>query len=583
MSRIRTNVGGLSEAGTLGSQVAALDHLLDGGILIPPDLRMPDEGGRGNVSRPLLVLIAGPPGSGKSTLALEICYRAKLARQGEVAPSHGKERWAAGDQSAFYASLESPSDRIIANAREGFGWDSEGTIFERFQDSERDPVEKCVVVLGNDRISEGVVRDNATTVSAATVLGQLKREANARCPGIVAIDGINILNDDQQEGLLAQICQKFLESKDGKLGPFLLIVVLDSPPKGNRRTRWEFMADLVISLDSNYERDYYLRTIEISKARYQSHALGRQRVKIRGAHGSRLAGPLMEAIDVRPKPQHEEGRYQGGLSIFPSVHRALSQFKRIADTKEDHQATGYMTTPYENLDGIIAPAARDRGERGGLPLGKCTAFLGGRGSLKSHIAYHIALRQAVEMHSVTIVSLRDDIFALEDTLKQIAKTEEIDASWKEKMRFVYFWPGYISPEQFYHTISGEILGQDKPDFVVIGGLDRIEGRFPLCSREPIFVPALVSLLNLSEITSLVTSAQSDTHRRSGDASVGPALLPMADLVLGFEAQPSSREDSASRDRQRVRIQALRVPRGEIGRGCAIARRLENGKLDIQPE
>ncbi len=534
MKRIKTNVSSFGYVGKAGERVSTLDDLFNGGLLLPD----------GPGARPILMLLSGPPGSGKSTLALEIAYRATCQDEsGEVV-----------EPSAFYHSLEAPSDWIIQHAREGYGWDEERSVFHPLYNEPIPVDDKVVLVHGSNDLWVDEPSQPQVATRTRDRLAEVKDVVRSLNPGVVILDGFNILGLEDQKALFNKLCREYLDPH--RVQPLLLMIVLDSPGSAPDHRHWEYVCDVMVSLGGHDEDGYFLRWLEIVKARHQSHAWGKHRLKMRSRPSRPQHNPFTENIDIFPAPEPEESRTEGGISIFPSVHRALS---RVRQSKlPSRRERGHVPTPYPELNDIIAP----EGAKKGLPEGRCTALIGERGAMKSHIAYHIALEQSRDRR-VTILSLRDDVHATQETLANIAKWEGLTVS-RENLRIVYFWPGYISAEQVYHTISMEITGrQDRPELVCVVGLDRLGGRFPLCARESVFVPALISLLNRWEITSVVTSTVNETEQ------TGRALLPMADLVLRFDSIPDSQD---------MRVQATRVPRGEIGRRSAIASRDANSRV-----
>src|SRR5688572_1774372 len=97
---------------TAKEKVSWFDRLFEGGIELP-DPESTD-------SRPLTMLIAGPPGSGKTTLAAELCYR--LAKN---------EQENAISLFSLYISTDSTTSQFIDNAKR-LGWENTDVYFQRF-------------------------------------------------------------------------------------------------------------------------------------------------------------------------------------------------------------------------------------------------------------------------------------------------------------------------------------------------------------------------------------------------------------------------------------------------------------------
>ena len=176
-----------------------------------------------------------------------------------------------------------------------------------------------------------------------------------------------------------------------------------------------------------------------------------------------------------------------------------------------------------------------------------------------------------------MISLRDDEDAAVDALKQISRQQECPAdvdSLKRAGRLdvLYFWPGYISPEEFMHRIVVAVQGmiadhnrRDGRDIIaVLNGIDHLAARHPLCAEESMFVPAVVFTLLQQGVTAVVIAATDE--RGSAEAS---GLLPMADLLLRFSSGEELPEWLPPDAEQPVEVVAQRVPAGGVSgyRGC----------------
>ena len=90
-----------------------------------------------------------------------------------------------------------------------------------------------------------------------------------------------------------------------------------------------YACDIVIRLDYTSVRDYYLRTIEIVKARYQGHVLGKHQVKI--YERPTLPSESDPHRDAKLRRYHPY-RQEGGIFIYPSIHYYLSNYKHGGHT-----------------------------------------------------------------------------------------------------------------------------------------------------------------------------------------------------------------------------------------------------------
>ncbi len=555
-----------------GNPWCLLDDLLDGGINLPTQVvhsrlnGLPHSG--------LFVLLAGPPGSGKSLFALELAYRLSLNANPGVA--RGSEKGI----TTFYLSAESESANVIENAQK-LGWEN----------AQEQIVPYCSPELSSGRPMPRVIlygRENAQARDFPDSRGYFeKASADWKTlskatppdfgPEVLVVDSLNVLPGDKHEILksLVHLCLRNV---------LLMIAVLDSTrtPGGeltpftykNTHDYWEFFADLVIAFTNRFEKEYLVRKLQVVKARFQDHADGEQRIKINAA--PKAVGRVPESGQISQKgviqtetPSapaipvlHPMSPFirEGGIFVFPSVHRYLSR------TRRPLPPTGSLPTPFEALNSAI--------EGNGFPTSRCTALIGSRGSMKSHLAYYTMLKFLKSDHEgkrALLISLRDDENAAVTTLAQIWANQRDDKGQlldptldsvkpadrlarseeevrhlltQDKLEILYFWPGYISPEEFCHLVVVSADRRPKKDasvgIAVINGLEQLEARFPLCAREDMFVSGLITLLTVKGITTVVASGG---HSAPGTVPAG--LLPMADLILeaSFRMIPSKAVNS----------------------------------------
>jgi hypothetical protein len=193
---------------------------------------------------------------------------------------------------------------------------------------------------------------------------------------------------------------------------------LDTASETGYHDIWEYASDVVIRLDNTSTNDYYLRTIQIVKARYQSHTWGKHQLKIykKPVLPDRSDPQAFEDIMRRSHPY----RKVGGIFIYPSIHYYLSTYKRRGPIEQISYA---QTWPI--LTGVLEE---------GIPEGRCTAFIGTRGGHKSHFGYlHLLHRilnwqvvnagRNVREEAALVISLRDDERMTWRTMEQIRNTE----------------------------------------------------------------------------------------------------------------------------------------------------------------
>ncbi|MBI4664021.1 MAG: hypothetical protein HY735_34930 [Verrucomicrobia bacterium] len=247
-------------------------------------------------------------------------------------------------------------------------------------------------------------------------------------------------------------------------------------------------------------------------------------------------------------------RPSGGTFIYPSIHYHLSRYKR-----SDPIQLSYAGTLPDGLNKLLGK---------GLPEGRCTAFIGERGGHKSHLGYlHLMHRVLDCEESGLVISLRDDENMTRETMARILgeqqfekqvftskdqkafeglggdnlerkrhrqnRLKEILDDWErqDKIEILYYHPGYITPEEFFHRMFmsiHRIKGRNQKLTVLFNSLDQLAARFPLCAKQEIFVPGMIEALCGEAITSIFIAVQ-----EPGQPDKQYGLLPMADLVLNF--------------------------------------------------
>lgn len=502
-------------------QVAWFDELFEGGIVIPG----------GGQKRALTVLISGPPGSGKSTLALELVYRLR-----EENPDGEAENW-----HSLYVTSESCQEWLREKV-EKYGWVIGDKCFHRLGDETGTPEIPHVDILETSNFQEYIEgRDvlekkhsqildvigrifGVPSKEAAEVVTGYQRDKEmeerllCRDPDVLVIDSLNTVGYEDR----SELFRRFTELTTA--GPKMIVIILDTVAGRDNRGGYEFwgyICDTIIRLDRRYDSKYMVRTLEIEKARYQSHVWGVHQLKIYGPN--RLENLSTEEARRRAHPYREEG----GIFIFPSIHYYLSIYKR----KSPYALPERDDTIPEELNSLF---------HGGFPRGRCIGLIGERGNHKSHLGYLHVLHRIVEhKEKGLIVSLRDDEGTARKTLRSILDEEEEfsskleDLENKDKLEILYYPPGYITPEEFFHRmyLSIQRLKYNNPKAritLLFNSLDQLGARFPLCAEEQIFIPGIIGTLCAEQITSLFIGVE-----ESGQPPEQYGLLSMADVILSF--------------------------------------------------
>lgn len=621
-------VKSISFGGTDYKCLSWMDWLLEGGFHLPES------------QKPLLILISGPPGSGKTTFALELCYRLASKKYASKADIENESPllplYLSGDTEA--TDLVSNAVKLgwkdLANlyvtvkpneSNDRLQGKIEGIIGGS---SDLPPPRQPVLLWGKSDLPKPhkprTDDDRGVTITFTSALSEIfevgiKVDANKLSgwieilsamfptfsnqtqipsPEILVLDSLNIFRSVEEKDFDFMDLYAKLKARPANKGKPLKIVVVvaDSRYEDKQSKHMAYLADVVIRLDYDSNHDYFTRYIEIEKTRFQGHVLGRHYFKILGPYSQPETNTGLCNENILIQRSHPY-RQQGGIFICPSIHSYLSAYRKRSvppPTGDISAFTGEI--PNEVLK---------------FPQGRCTTFIGDRGAHKSHFAYAQLLAYLKNQPSegeetgAIVVSLREDDKKTRQTLKTILselseKPEKLDDYInKNRLLILHYLPGYITPNEFIHrlflavhqlkwpknqskqTMSRSQNTEDKRArrlMLVFNSLDQITPRLPLCTKEDMFVAAIVEFLLAESVTSIFITGE-DPFERSKQYGI----LPMSDLIMSFFKYfvpkrdvsgdlTKSSDDCAKSSKERREITLLRVEK--------IAGGINAGKMGI---
>jgi KaiC/GvpD/RAD55 family RecA-like ATPase len=448
------------------TKISQLDALLkDGGIVIPENV----DG--------ISILIKGPAGAGKSTLALLLA--AKCAKDG------GPVLYCALEQSDY--SLKRLAKSLDVDEK-GWHWLQEGDrmpnrgnlngfVYLTDLESQKKHVGEFQNYLGD--LTEQV-RDYITPHQKDKT-------------SIIIIDSLDVFGKRPVDRLEFELLRKTLSAKNR-----ILVFIGESE---ENEPIWDRLVDMVIDLDRRASlAEYFLRTITISKARFQNHILGSHVIKIKGKGSSDLPGDRMEASASDQTPEF-------GFFIYPSLHYHLSvaierqrrfEIKQKASrTQKTKTDASLLKTGFEDLDKALGGGVK----RGTMTAISCNVSNAAKGMGLSFLA------KGVENGEKSLyLSLQDD----EGSIMRFPSDNDIKAMVKaEGLVIKSFRPGFISAEEFVDKIISEILDPTRQNAmfqrVLFDDVSQIALRFPLLENAPVFLPTLMDIFKYYDMTAMFLS------------------------------------------------------------------------------
>jgi KaiC/GvpD/RAD55 family RecA-like ATPase len=168
------------------------------------------------------------------------------------------------------------------------------------------------------------------------------------------------------------------------------LVLLIEEPSEDTRLAEQFVADVVLRLRATEDRGYSRRTIEIEKARGQSHVRGRHPYVIRDGRGS-TTGEQVNFDD--PRVEDPVGKYQSYIDVFPSLHSISRTIMENRGKRRERPSERRAGFGIRELDEMLATtpdgAAVERIPHGqdeqGFPCSTVNALIGDANTQKSFL------------------------------------------------------------------------------------------------------------------------------------------------------------------------------------------------------
>jgi len=482
--------------GTGNSQLDAL--LKDGGIVIPDD------------PAGVTMLVKGPAGAGKSTLALLLAT--KCARDG------GASIYCSLEQSGFSLNRLAQSLNIKV---EGWQWLEEDDL-----SIDKGKKKGSLFLTGLSSLRRGGNFEDYLSL----LIEQSEKffsTYETTTTSMIVIDSLNVFGR-------SIIGRQELETLKRTLAAKNRILLFIGEPEEKEKLSWDRLVDLVIEIGSKPSLgEYFLRAITISKARFQNHILGSHVVKIKGKDIASLPGEKNEATTKTSDSEI-------GLFIYPSLHYHLSvaiATKKHREVKQGNHIKSdaiFLETGFSALDNALG---------GGIKRGTMTAI----SSNLSYVARGIGLTflaKGIERGERSLyLSLQDD----PDRIRNLP-VDDITKKNTRSNDFIIksFRPGFISAEEFVDKIINEILGKNgnvQFQRVLFDDVSQIGLRFPLLENAPVFLPTLMDIFKLYDMTALFISTTISSQE--SQSSPKSDLYDLVNTIIEVQEKKQTTETEAT--------------------------------------
>jgi len=306
----------------------------------------------------------------------------------------------------------------------------------------------------------------------------------------------------------------------------------------------EYVADVVIYLSTRREDGYLIRTIEITKSRYQAQVLGE--------HPYKILRKQEDASHKRKRRKAGDRHVDVGFRIYPSLHRQLS--KNILPKPWP----GGLSFGSREIDARLPAAWRTKTNEGPYRTQAPTILVTGEhGTFRSTLAMNFLLAGIGQGDNGLLLSLQEPVAP---ELMSILVFEENKNTWRKliggrrqdpapllrgkiqstvwkrgklQIRVLSFRPGFLLPEEFLETAIEQIkllTANETGLRIVLDDTSEIPSRFPLLAKTRtagrMFLPTLVDVVKgLGPIPLLVTALAAEAAKPES------SLKPIADLIM----------------------------------------------------
>ena len=322
----------------------------------------------------------------------------------------------------------------------------------------------------------------------------------------LVLDGLNILSEKEKKLINIGKIVRTLKNKS-----LFSILIYDGESDGS--IYQDYYADLVVNLKGEVEKDsvdYFLHQIQIEKSRFQQAVLGWHQYKIRDF----------------------------GLHIYPSVHyhvhinnyqtqQILDSFSPAIDQSNFDPTPRRGNSNPSNIDRILIHPER----------GSFTAIFGARATFKTSLTLNFLYNAARQDEGDSLLlSLVDNFGTLKDTCycpKAKVLTDEgkhfYDCKKCHEQFFIFHQrTGCVAIQEFFYNLDKSVSEHKnktgrKISRLAFWDLTQLEYRFPLLSKDPMFLPGMVEYTKKNNIALIVMGA--------GNSRFTPAASAIADNVI----------------------------------------------------